>query len=155
MQRVQRNNWLSTFRSSHLKSKVGNTLVKVSVLHVNLNLDGTPITSKSHTHPCVDPSTLVFSLSSHRILVFSLTLVLSIHDKQWNVHKSISWRPQLMETPHLWRSPPEKNTKRKQKTGNTEGTRKRQIRLVCGPMAELVPPVVESLVCTHVNLKLE
>ncbi len=37
--------------SSMLKSKCGNILVKVSVLRVNLNLDGTPIASNSHTHP--------------------------------------------------------------------------------------------------------
>ncbi len=37
--------------SSMLKSRVGNILVKVSVLRVNLNLDGSSITSKSHTHP--------------------------------------------------------------------------------------------------------
>ncbi len=34
-----------------LKSKCGNILTKVSVLRVNLNLDGAPIASNSHTHP--------------------------------------------------------------------------------------------------------
>ena len=34
-----------------LKSKVGLTLVKVAVLRINLNLDGSPMASKSHTHP--------------------------------------------------------------------------------------------------------
>jgi hypothetical protein len=34
-----------------LKSKVGLVLSKVEVLRINLNLDGVPITSKSHTHP--------------------------------------------------------------------------------------------------------
>jgi hypothetical protein len=34
-----------------LKGKVGLTLGKASALRINLNLDGTPITSKSHTHP--------------------------------------------------------------------------------------------------------
>ena len=36
--------------SSMFKSWFGNILAKVAVLHINLNLDGTPITSKSHTH---------------------------------------------------------------------------------------------------------
>jgi hypothetical protein len=34
-----------------LKNKVGLTLVKAAVLRINLNLDGAPIASKSHTHP--------------------------------------------------------------------------------------------------------
>ena len=37
--------------SSHLKSKVDRTLAKDAVLRMNLNLDGTPITSRTHTHP--------------------------------------------------------------------------------------------------------
>ena len=37
--------------SSMLKSKCGNILSKTAVLRINLNLDGVPITSKSHTHP--------------------------------------------------------------------------------------------------------
>jgi hypothetical protein len=37
--------------SSILKSKWGNILAKSAVLRINLNLDGTPITSQSHTHP--------------------------------------------------------------------------------------------------------
>jgi hypothetical protein len=35
----------------HLKGKVGLALAKAVVLRINLNLDGSPITSKSHTHP--------------------------------------------------------------------------------------------------------
>ena len=31
--------------------KVGSTLTKVATLRVNLNLGGTPITSRTHTHP--------------------------------------------------------------------------------------------------------
>ncbi len=34
-----------------LKSKCGNILTKASALRVNLNLDGAPIASNSHTHP--------------------------------------------------------------------------------------------------------
>jgi hypothetical protein len=38
--------------SSHLKSRVDLVvLTKTSVLRITLNLDGEPITSKSHTHP--------------------------------------------------------------------------------------------------------
>jgi hypothetical protein len=37
--------------SGTLKAKVGNTLTKVVVLRVNLNIDGSHITSKTHTHP--------------------------------------------------------------------------------------------------------
>jgi hypothetical protein len=36
---------------SMLKSRVGNILAKASALRINLNTDGTPIVSKSHTHP--------------------------------------------------------------------------------------------------------
>ena len=37
--------------SSLLKSRVGNILAKAAALRINLNLDGAPIASKSHTHP--------------------------------------------------------------------------------------------------------
>jgi hypothetical protein len=37
--------------SSMFKSRVGNILVKVATLRINLNIDGAPIASKSHTHP--------------------------------------------------------------------------------------------------------
>ena len=37
--------------SSQLKSRVGDILAKAAALRITLNLDGTPITSKSHTHP--------------------------------------------------------------------------------------------------------
>ena len=37
--------------SSILKSKCGNILTKAAALRINLNLDGAPITSQSHTHP--------------------------------------------------------------------------------------------------------
>jgi hypothetical protein len=37
--------------SSMLKSRVENILTKTATLRINLNLDGSPITSKSHTHP--------------------------------------------------------------------------------------------------------
>jgi hypothetical protein len=37
--------------SSMLKSRVSSILTKVAALRINLNLDGVPIASKSHTHP--------------------------------------------------------------------------------------------------------
>jgi hypothetical protein len=37
--------------SCGLRSKVGLVLAKTAVLCINLNLDGAPIASKSHTHP--------------------------------------------------------------------------------------------------------
>jgi hypothetical protein len=37
--------------SSQLKAKVGLALAKTAALRITLNLDGAPITSKSHTHP--------------------------------------------------------------------------------------------------------
>ena len=86
--------------SSMLKSRVSSILAKVAVLRINLNLDGSSIASKSHTHPshsqtsclltsslslgvpvprparCVRgvqlPQFLVFSLSSHRYSYISL-----------------------------------------------------------------------------------
>jgi hypothetical protein len=56
--------------SSHLKAKVGNILAKAAALRINLNIDGTPIASKSHTH------------SSHsqtsRLLTSSLSLGVTV-----------------------------------------------------------------------------
>jgi hypothetical protein len=37
--------------SQHLKSKVSLALTKAEALRINLNIDGAPIASKSHTHP--------------------------------------------------------------------------------------------------------
>jgi hypothetical protein len=83
--------------SSQLRSKVGNILAKAPALRITLNVDDTPVVSRSHTHPespitlgnysfinlvyvfryygssdhlvytgRVHPSTLAFSLASHR-----------------------------------------------------------------------------------------
>ncbi len=41
----------SRFFSSMLKSRVGNILTKAAALRINIKLDGSPIASKSHTHP--------------------------------------------------------------------------------------------------------
>ena len=84
-----------------VKNRVGLALAKAAALRSTLNLDGAPITSKSHTHPShsqtsrlltsslslgnpvcamhVDSSSLGFSLSSHRQsyigLVFTSRLI--------------------------------------------------------------------------------
>ena len=36
---------------AQLKSRIGTTLAKAAAMRVNLNIDGAPITSRSHTHP--------------------------------------------------------------------------------------------------------
>ena len=54
-----------------LKSKVGLTLSKAAALRITLNLDGTPITSKSHTHPSHSQTSRM--LTSSRSLFFHLT----------------------------------------------------------------------------------
>jgi hypothetical protein len=43
--------YLHTTFSSMLKSRVLNILTKVTTLRIKLNIDGSPIVSKSHTHP--------------------------------------------------------------------------------------------------------
>jgi hypothetical protein len=58
--------FLLTVFSSTLKSKSGNILAKTAALRINLNLDGTPITSQSYTHPS-------YSQTS-RLLTSSLSL---------------------------------------------------------------------------------
>jgi hypothetical protein len=37
--------------SSQFKSKIDSILVKDTVLRITLNIDGTPVESRSHTHP--------------------------------------------------------------------------------------------------------
>jgi hypothetical protein len=37
--------------SSELKSKVGHILDQAAALRINLNIDGAPIATRSHTHP--------------------------------------------------------------------------------------------------------
>ncbi len=52
--------------SSQFKSKIGNILGKTAVLRIILNIDGTPVTSRSHTHPSHSQSS--------RLLTYSLSL---------------------------------------------------------------------------------
>jgi hypothetical protein len=54
---------LHTVFSSQIKSKVGHILVKDAVLRINLNIDGTPISSRSHTHPSHNQKSLLLTLS--------------------------------------------------------------------------------------------
>jgi hypothetical protein len=56
--------------SSGLKSKVGLALAKAAALRIVLNLDGTPIASKSHTHPSHSQTS--------RLLTSSLSLGLPV-----------------------------------------------------------------------------
>jgi hypothetical protein len=51
--------WLS-------KSRVGNIMAKASALRVNLNLDGAPIASSSHTHPSYSQTSHLLTLSVFR-----------------------------------------------------------------------------------------
>jgi hypothetical protein len=114
---------------SHLKSKCGNILAKTATLRSILNIDGVSVASRSHTHPShplsfinfvsmfrcsspswnpvyarhVDPSTLAFSLSSHRhsyiSLLFSCRFITSynligkltafLHLQEFSLHNQI------------------------------------------------------------------
>ena len=65
---------------SQLKSKFDNILTKVVLLRVNLNIDGSPITSRSHTHPS--------HTQNSRLLTSSLSLDVPVpHSTQcmWDV----------------------------------------------------------------------
>jgi hypothetical protein len=42
---------LHFLRAVFSSKKVGSTLAKVAALRINLNIDGVPITSRTHTHP--------------------------------------------------------------------------------------------------------
>ncbi len=49
--------------AQQLKSRVGLALAKAAALRITLNLDGAPITSKSHTHPSHSQTSRVFTSS--------------------------------------------------------------------------------------------
>ena len=49
--------------SSQLEANVGGILSKVAVLRVNLNIDGSPITSRTHTHPSHSPTSRLLTSS--------------------------------------------------------------------------------------------
>ncbi len=52
--------------SSQFKSKVGNILGQAAALPITLHIDGTPVASKSHTHP----SHSQISLSINLVFIF-------------------------------------------------------------------------------------
>ena len=82
------------------KSKVGLILAKASGLRTRLNIDGSPISSRSHTHP------------SHMFFVFIITEKASVKERKWGVveivpglvlkidvtarSKAASWRPHAL-----------------------------------------------------------
>ncbi len=53
--------------SSEFKEKVGSTLAKAADFRVNLNIDGAPITSRTHTHPSHSET----SVMGEYVLLFS------------------------------------------------------------------------------------
>ncbi len=61
--------------SSQVKSRVGNLLVKDTVLGVNLNLDGASITSKTHTHPSHSQISRLFIFRCFTGLVVSTSFI--------------------------------------------------------------------------------
>jgi hypothetical protein len=73
VQLAQPNRGLFHFRraafSAQVKAKVGNTVVKTAALRINLNIDGTPITSRTHTHPSSESHS-----QTSRLLTSSLSL---------------------------------------------------------------------------------
>jgi hypothetical protein len=50
--------------SQQIKGKVDLALPKATTLRINLNLDGTPIASKSHTHPSNSQTSRLLTSSS-------------------------------------------------------------------------------------------
>ena len=61
---------------TQLKAKIGSTLDKAAALRVNLNIDGAPITSRTHTHPSHSQAS--------RLLTSSLSLGIPVpHTMQW------------------------------------------------------------------------
>jgi hypothetical protein len=67
VQSVQPNSGLFNFLraafSGQVKAKVGSTLVKAAALRINLNIDGAPITSRTHTHPSHSQTSRLFTSS--------------------------------------------------------------------------------------------
>ena len=66
---------------SELKSKSGNILTKTTALRINLNIDGVPITSRSHHHPSHSQTS--------RLLSSSLSLDLPF-PRDWECEKNYS-----------------------------------------------------------------
>ena len=70
-----------TVSPSQIKSKIENIIVKAEALRINLNIDGTPIASRSHTHPS--------HTQNSRLLTSSLSLGVPglsvVHDKKLKI----------------------------------------------------------------------
>jgi hypothetical protein len=66
--------------STTLQVKVGSTLAKSAPLRIHVNIDGTPITSKTHTHPVLSLP-LVFLIHNK----LSVGLDFSIHNKHLQI----------------------------------------------------------------------
>ena len=49
--------------SLHLKARVDNILAKTAALRITLNMDDTPIVSRSHTHPSHSETSRLLTLS--------------------------------------------------------------------------------------------
>jgi hypothetical protein len=67
VQLVQTDRGLFHFRraafSATLKVKVGSTLTKAAALRITLNIDGAPITSRTHSHPSHSQTSRLLSSS--------------------------------------------------------------------------------------------
>ena len=78
VQPVQSNH--GTFHYKHtaflrqLKSKIGSSLAKAAAMRVNLNIDGTPITSRSHTQPSHSQASRLLTSSSSLGVPVPLTM---------------------------------------------------------------------------------
>ena len=64
---LAQSNWQYHYRraafSSQPKSKVGHILAKAAARRINLNIDGAPITCRSHTHPSHSQTSLLLTSS--------------------------------------------------------------------------------------------
>ena len=49
--------------AAQIKAKVGSSLAKAAALRINLNIDGAPITSRTHTHPSHSQTSRLLSSS--------------------------------------------------------------------------------------------
>jgi hypothetical protein len=83
--------------SSQLKSKVGNILAKTAALRITLNIDGVPISSKSHTHPSHSETSRLLTSSLSLVPVFQSPAQPSVSETV----RSLSFRFESFITPTL------------------------------------------------------
>jgi hypothetical protein len=81
--------FLHSVFSLQLKSRVGNILVKTTVLRITLNLDGTPITSNSHSHPSYSQTSRLYVTIRTRVRDTSETVVgdVEVHHQRHRVRR--------------------------------------------------------------------